>query len=105
VAQRCVGSRNDALQAPSRFFLRKCLKKSGLCRYVTVDYSKVCRMAGIIGKISALLGIRRDGRGPARSKRKAAIVRRANDTVTISAEARRLFASGAGDGADDERAR
>jgi hypothetical protein len=57
-------------------------------------YSMVIVMTGIIGKISALLGFRRDGKVLAKGKRKSGRMRRESDTVTISEEARRLFADG-----------
>lgn len=62
-------------------------------------------MIGIIDNIITFLRIRRDGSGPEKGKKKPGQVRRPKDTVTISAEARRLLAGRGGDGrnVDEEK--
>lgn len=49
-------------------------------------------MSDIIGKIAVLFGIGREVKPLARKTRKVQRVRRENDSITISAEARRLLA-------------
>lgn len=60
-------------------------------------------MTGIIDKISALLGVRRHGKVLERKRRKNSRPRTENDTVTISAEARRLMAFGLDEGPAAEK--
>lgn len=62
-------------------------------------------MSGIIDKIAALWGIRRDGKVLERKQRKDSRPRRKNDTVTISDEARRLIVSGFEEGPATEKER
>jgi hypothetical protein len=49
-------------------------------------------MTELVGKIAVLLGIGRDGKAFEKRKRRPGKVRRENDSVTISTEARRLLA-------------
>ncbi len=49
-------------------------------------------MSDIIGKIAVLFGIGREVKPLTRKPRKVQRVRRENDSITISAEARRLLA-------------